>query len=78
MRDVLFEDAGITPSRYCHRPIVVEDTQLPLGSVLVRLKSQSKRSGRGVIDRDIILVGTGEEKRVITGADILDRLLKGV
>jgi hypothetical protein len=51
---------------------------MPLGSVLLRLKSQTRRSGRGIIDRDIILVWTGEEKRVITGADILDRLLKGI
>lgn len=78
LRDVLFEDEEITPPRYCHRPIVVKDTHLPLGSVLLRLKSQSRRSGRGMIDRDIILVWTREQKRVITGADILDRLLKGV
>jgi hypothetical protein len=78
LRDVLFEDEEITPPRYCHRPIVVKNTHLPLGSVLLRLKSQSRRAGRGMIDRDIILVWTGEEKRVITGADILDRLLKGI
>ena len=78
LRDVLFENEEITPSRYCHRPIVVKDTQVPLGSVLLRLKSQSRRSGRGVIDHDLILVWTKAEKRVITGADILDRLLKGI
>jgi hypothetical protein len=32
----------------------------------------------GVIDQDIILVWDEKEKRVITGADILDRLLKGI
>jgi hypothetical protein len=78
LRDVLFEEAETIPLRYCHRPIVVKDTQMPLGSVLLSLNSQFQRSGRGVIDRDIILVWTPEEKRVITGADILDRLLKGV
>jgi hypothetical protein len=78
LRGALFEDDDISPSRYCHRPVVVKDTHQPLGSVLLRLKSQAQRSGRGVVDRDIILVWTGEEKRVITGADILDRLLKGI
>ncbi len=78
LRDVLFEDEEITPPRYCHRPIVVKDTHLPLGSVLLRLKSRSRRSDRGIVDCDIILVWTGEQKRVITGADILDRLLKGI
>jgi hypothetical protein len=77
LRDVLFEKAKIMPYRYCHRPIVVKDTRLPLGIVLSRLKSQSQRTGEDVIDRDIILVWGKEEKRVITGADILGRLLKG-
>jgi hypothetical protein len=78
LRDVLFEKAKIMPYRYCHRPIVVKDTRLPLGNVLSRLKSQSQRTGQDVIDRDIILVWGKEEKRVITGADILGRLLKGI
>lgn len=78
LRDVLFEDAEIDAVRYCHRPIVVEDTDLPLGSVLSRLKSRFRRTGTDVIDRDIILVWAKDEKKVITGADILGRLLKGV
>ncbi len=78
LRDVLFENAKIVPYGYCHRPIVVKDTRLPLGNVLSRLKSQSQRTGKDVIDRDIILVWGKEEKRVIPGADILGRLLKGI
>ena len=78
LRDVLFEDAEIDAVRYCHRPIIVEDTDLPLGSVLSRLKSYSHRTGTDVIDRDIILVWAKDEKKVITGADILGRLLKGI
>lgn len=78
LRDALFEEAKIIPSRYCHRPVVVKDTQSPLGSVLWRLKSHFQRTGSDVIDRDIILVWAKEEKRVITGADILGRLLMGI
>jgi hypothetical protein len=78
LRDVLFEDAEIEPFWYCHRPIVVRDTNLPLGKVLWRLKPYSHRTGPDSIDRDIILVWGQEERRVITGADILGRLLKGV
>ena len=78
LRDALFEDGQIMPLRYCHRPIVVKDTRLALGSVLLHLKSHSQRTGRDVIDRDIILVWANEQKRVITGSDILDRLLKGI
>ena len=78
LRDVLFGDSKTMPFRYCHRPIVVKDTRLPLGNVLWRLKSHSQQNGRDVIDRDIILIWGKEEKRVITGADILGRLLKGI
>ena len=39
LRDVLFGDSKTMPFRYCHRPIVVKDTRLPLGDVFWRLKS---------------------------------------
>ena len=78
LRDALFKDAEIRPLLYCHRPIIVKDTRLALGNVLWRLKSHHQRAGGDVIDRDIILVWGKEEKRVITGADILGRLLKGI
>jgi hypothetical protein len=78
LRDALFEDTKIEPFWYCHRPIVVKDTNLPLGKVLWRLKSHSHRTGTDAIDRDIILVWGEQQRRVITGADILGRLLEGV
>ena len=78
LRDVLFEDTAINLLQYCHRPIVVTDTRMRLGEVLWRLKSHSRRTAKDVIDRDIILVWDKKEKRVITGADILGRLLAGV
>ena len=78
LRDVLFENTKIEPFWYCHRPIVIKDIHLPLGKVLWRLKSYSHRTGADAIDRDIILVWGKKERRVITGADILGRLLEGV
>lgn len=36
------------------------------------------RRGDDVIDNDLILVWTDEERRIITGADILGRLLRGI
>jgi hypothetical protein len=78
LRDALFEDTNIEPLWYCHRPIVVKDTRLPLGNIILGLKSKSQRSDRDIIERDIILVWDKEEKRVITGGDILDPLLKGI
>jgi hypothetical protein len=46
--------------------------------VLNRLTVRPERPGDDVIDEDLILVWTPEDKRIITGADILGRLLRGI
>ncbi|MFT5505677.1 MAG: metal transporter CNNM [Gammaproteobacteria bacterium] len=65
------------PYAYCHRPIVVTDISLPLGDVIGKFKAGKEPDSDEVIDADIILVW-GEQKRIITGADVLGRLLKGI
>ena len=65
------------PYAHCHRPIIVRDTSTRLGDVLTRLKVQAESAHDDVIDDDIILVW-GDDKRVITGADILGRLMRGI
>jgi len=60
-----------------HRPIVVTNTRATLGDVIGRLTVFSEGSGDDVIDDDIILVWT-EQRRIITGADLLGRLLRGI
>ena len=78
LRDVLFSENHLNPISYCHRPIIVTDLELPLGKVLSQLRQSAHCDRSDVIDRDIILIWGSEEKRVITGADILGRLLRGV
>lgn len=77
LRAALFENAPINPLAYCHRPIIVSDISTLLGKVLSRLKVYPKSEVDDVIDNDLILIW-GNEKRVITGADILGRLLRGI
>jgi hypothetical protein len=77
LRAVLFEQVGSGPYSYCHRPIMVKDMTLPLGKVIGRLKVHPERTDDDVIDEDIILVW-GAKKRIITGADLLGRLLRGI
>jgi hypothetical protein len=76
LRDALFAETLFTPYRHCHRPVIVKDAKARLGDVLLQLKTSHHVDDAGVIDHDIILVW-GPKKRVITGADILGRLLKG-
>lgn len=77
LRDVLFNQVSIGPEPYWHRPIVVTDINTRLGDVIGLMKMKPEYPGDDVIDRDLILVW-GKQKRIITGADLLGRLLRGI
>ncbi len=77
LRDVLFEPAGVAPEAYWHRPIVVTDMRTTLGDVIGRMQVRPEHAEDDVIDNDLILAW-GKEKRIITGADLLGRLLRGI
>lgn len=76
LRDALLSDQHTNPYAFCHRPIIVRDTSTPMGDLLSEFKVNS-HSDDEVIDKDIILVW-GENPMIITGADILGRLLRGI
>ncbi len=63
---------------HCHRPIVVQEKATPLDSVLGEFVVEAEDSHDLVVDRDVVLYWNAEEKRIITGADIFGRLLKGI
>lgn len=78
LRDTLFEPAAPKPEAYWHRPIVVADPRTRLGEVLGRMKVTPEHAEDDVIDNDLILLWTPRERRIITGADLLGRLLRGI
>ncbi len=53
------------------------DEKLLLGSVLPKFRSSAALTDDDLIDRDVVLVWT-EQPRIITGADILGRLMRGI
>lgn len=78
LRSALFnKSTEFSAYDFCHRPIVVTDPLMPLGDVIGRLKSNRSLQCDDAIGHDIILLWT-DEPRIITGADILGRLLKGI
>jgi len=77
LRDSLFNTMSADPEIYWHRPIIVTDMRTPLGSVIGRMRVKPEHPEDDVIDNDLILVW-GHEKRIITGADLLGRLLRGI
>ena len=77
LRDAIFGVQPINPYNYCHRPVIVSDLNTLLGNVLSKLKVNEKAKADNVIDNDLILIWSSE-KRVITGTDILGRLMRGI
>ena len=78
LRDTLFEPAAPKPEAYWHRPIVVTDMRTRLGDVIGRMRVVPEHPEDDVVDNDLILVWTPRERRIITGADLLGRLLRGI
>ena len=77
LRAALFCDPHFNPLRYCHRPIIVKAANATLGEVIPMLKVNPERTDDDVIDNDIIIFW-GSQKRIITGSDILGRLMRGI
>jgi metal transporter CNNM len=77
LRDALFNRPDEKQSACWHRPVMVRDMQTRLGDVIGRLKVVQERPDDDVIDNDLILVW-GSQKRIITGSDLLGRLLRGI
>lgn len=78
IREAIFSPETFIPHYHCHRPIIAKSGRERLGDIIPRLKVHPERSDDDVIDEDIILVWDDAEKRIITGSDILGRLLRGI
>lgn len=75
-RAALYAERPFEPYRYCHRPVVVWDVQTTLGDVIREIKARPEAAG-GVIEHDVVLIWM-DQPRIITGSDILGRLLAGI
>lgn len=78
LRAVLANVGAVDGYHYCHRPIIVEDTEKPLGFVMADLRRDMEESSDEAIAKDVVLLWTEQNKRVVTGADLLGRLLQGI
>ncbi len=77
LREALFEPERFRPLRHCHRPLLAERGDQRLGELIPRLKVLSGPDGDEVVEDDVILLWT-DQPRVITGSDILGRLLRRI
>jgi len=77
LRDALFDELEMDTSAYWHRPIVVRDTKAKLGDVIGQMRVVQETPEDDLIENDLILVWS-TRKRIITGSDLLGRLLRGI
>jgi len=77
LRDAVYKKGPFIPLFYCHFPVVVKSPETRLEKVIRQFKVYPQYPEDDVIDQDLILYW-GEEKRIITGSDILGRLLRGI
>jgi hypothetical protein len=77
LRHALFKLPRPSPSWYCHRPILITDGATRLGNILHHFKVKGTLPHDDVIEQDIVLLW-GTSKRILTGADILGRLMRGI
>ncbi len=75
----VFADRGdVDVYEFAHRPIVVVDPSATIESVLDQFVVDAEHRNDRVIDHDVVLYWAPDSKRIITGADILGRLLQGI
>ena len=65
----------IDPRGFCHRPVIIRDRKKLLGEVISKL--HFKKNGEEKIIHPGVILLWDEEPRIVTGSDILGRLLQG-
>ena len=73
----IFDADRFQPYEHCHRPILVRGERRSVGWVIEKMAHQKPAHQHGILEDDVVLVW-GKSPRIITGADILGRLLQGV
>jgi len=77
LRSAVFTREYTNIWEHCHRPIVAKDEHTKLEDLIPMLRVEKEDEHDDVIDHDLIVLW-GEEKRIITGADLLGRLMRGI
>ncbi|AEH60160.1 protein of unknown function DUF21 [Methanosalsum zhilinae DSM 4017] len=80
LRDAIYKEGPFYTLNYCHTPVIVTSPDTRLEQVIRRLKVYPLHEKDHVIDLDLIIYWAEDEnqRRIITGSDILGRLLRGI
>ncbi|MGD9392066.1 MAG: CNNM domain-containing protein [Chromatiales bacterium] len=75
LHEIVRTQQSTDPHRFCHTPVIVRNRKKLLGEVISKLRFQ-KNGEEDIIHPDVILLWD-EDPRIVTGSDILGRLLQG-
>ena len=78
LRDLFDGKREVSLLAHCQKPIITTDSDLTLDRVLPQLDVESEHHGDRALDREVVLYWGEKSKRIITGADLLGRLLHGI
>ena len=76
-REAMFDPDRFNPFRHCHRPILVHRGDTRLGELIQHFRLYSGPDGDDIVEDDVVLLWD-DRPRVLTGTDILGRLLRGI
>ncbi len=77
-RKLASTDDLVGPAEFCHDPIIVVNPDTTMDQILQKLIVQPNSSDDRLVDGEVILYWGTNSKRIITGPDILGRLLHGI
>ena len=78
LRSILLDRDDSDIKKYCHSPIIYEHIGITIGAIIERLRANINDDSDKPLKKDVALIWTTDAKRIITGADLLGRLLKGI
>ncbi len=79
MRRICIQGKNVPISAFSHKPIMITDKEATLEDVIRGFRVKPEHAEDDVIDDDVALVNIPDRPlRIITGADILGRLLRGI
>lgn len=78
LRAVMLGTKDLTNNSFCHKPLVIKDDRTDLGTIIKLIKRDADQDSDNPIDIDVVLLWNAKNKRIITGADLFGRLIKGI
>lgn len=78
IRSIISTDQSKDIRLYCHRPLLIKDINTDLATLLNLFRGNLDRSEDIPLHKDIALLWGEDQKKIITGADVLGKLLQGI